>query len=169
MVPQVFFKMYAPYAINTQIIDGVPASITLAQAALESAWGESGLTKQANNFFGIKDQKNDEYYGAYVPRDTTEYINGSPTTVTANFRKYSTPQRSFNDHAIFLKANKRYNSLFSLAVTDYIKWAQGLQAAGYATDPTYASKLVNLVVKYNLTQYDQAAVVKKKSLLPPSL
>lgn len=163
MTPQAFFKTYAPYAEYTQVNDGVPASITLAQAALESAWGESGLTKQANNFFGIKDQANDEWSGANITKDTTEVGNSGAYSTSAKFRKYSSPQGSFNDHATFLKKNKRYASLFALDPTDFVKWAQGLKAAGYATDPSYDAKLVNLIVKYNLQQYDKAAVLKKKS------
>lgn len=169
MLPALFFKMYSSYAIKTQIIDNVPASITLAQAALESSWGESGLTKQANNFFGIKDQTNDEYKGPNVVKDTTEYFNGVKTTVNSKFRKYSTPQGSFNDHASFLHRNPRYAGLFALNITDYKGWASGLQMAGYATDPLYSSKLIQIIEKYNLSQYDQEAVLKKKCLPPPSL
>lgn len=164
MSPAVFFKMYSPNAIATQIKYGIPASVVLAQAALESAWGESGLTKSANNFFGIKDAKKDEWYGAYVVRDTTEYIGGVKQTVSAPFRKYSTPQGSFDDHAAFLIANKRYRSLFALQPTDFTGWSLGLQKAGYATDPSYANKLIGLVNRYKLAQYDNEAVLKKKSL-----
>lgn len=164
MSPALFFKMYAPYAVTTQIKYGIPASITLAQAALESAWGESGLTKSANNFFGIKDAAKDEWYKEYVVRDTTEYLGGVKTTVSAKFRKYSTPQGSFDDHASFLSANKRYRGLFALAPTDFGAWAVGLSRAGYATDPAYSGKLIGLIDRYKLSEYDAQGVVKKKSL-----
>ena len=160
MTPQDFFKYYAPYAESTQVKYGVPASITLAQAALESSWGTSGLTTSANNFFGIKADKS--WKGQSTAMPTQEFVNGAYVTVNAGFRKYNSAQDSFNDHAKFLIDNGRYKKLFSLQVTDYIGWAQGLKSAGYATDPTYDSKLINLVTKYNLTQYDKAAVVKKK-------
>src|SRR4051812_12095771 len=97
LTPEIFFNTYSQYAINTQISHRVPASITLAQAALESAWGGSGLTDKANNFFGIKDSEKDEWYGEYHAIDTLEYKNGVPYTTNAKFRKYSSPQGSFND------------------------------------------------------------------------
>ena len=162
MKPELFFKMYAPYAIATQAAHGVPASITLAQAALESGWGESELTKTANNFFGIKDQAKDEYKGPNVTRDTTEYINGVKVTVNSAFRRYSTPQGSFNDHSVFLLKNSRYKNLFKIPLTDFEAWAKGLKAAGYATDPNYANKLITLVKAYNLNQYTEQGILKKK-------
>ena len=157
-----FFKKYAPYAINTQIRYGVPASITLAQAALESGWGSSGLTLNANNFFGIKDFPNDEWHAENYVANTKEFKDGSYYSLPQPFRKYTTPQGSFNDHATFLEKNSRYKKLFSIPVADTVGWATGLKAAGYATDPTYASKLINMVNTYNLKQYDQKAEVKKK-------
>lgn len=160
-----FFAKYAPWAMDTQNKFGIPASITLAQAALESGWGTSGLTIKANNFFGIKDQPNDEWYGANINMSTGEVFNGQQTTIKSNFRKYADPGESFKDHASFLLKNKRYASLFKLEPTDYIKWAQGLKAAGYATALNYDSTLINLVVKYNLQQYDALAVKKKRSSL----
>jgi flagellum-specific peptidoglycan hydrolase FlgJ len=164
MAPALFFKMYAGYAVNSQIKHGVPASITLAQAALESAWGESRLTKEANNFFGIKDHTNDSWRGPNYGIDTAEYIGGQRVMVKAYFRKYNSPQGSFDDHADFLKVNKRYRSLFDLPITDFTAWARGLKAAGYATDPGYADKLINMVIKYNLQQYDEQGEQKKKYL-----
>ena len=162
MIPQEFFKKYATYAESAQVAFGVPASITLAQGALESAWGESGLTKNANNFFGIKDFPNDEWHAEQYVAYTQEYAQGGYYSLQQPFRKYKDAQQSFNDHAYFLQKNSRYHKLFSLKVTDYIGWAKGLQSAGYATDPTYSSKLINLVVKYNLTKYDVEGELKKK-------
>lgn len=165
MKQQDFFTKYAPWAMDAQNKFGIPASITLAQAALESSWGESGLTKTANNFFGIKDQAKDEWYGEFVEMKTGEVFNGTSTTISSKFRKYSDPGESFKDHASFLLKNKRYASLFNLEPTDYIKWAQGLKLAGYATGLNYDSTLINLVVKYNLQQYDALAVKKKRPSL----
>jgi flagellum-specific peptidoglycan hydrolase FlgJ len=162
MQPQDFFKKYASLAESTQVSFGVPASITLAQSALESAWGESGLTKNANNFFGIKDFPNDDWHGEQYVAYTQEYGSSGYYSLKQPFRQYKDAQQCFNDHATFLQKNSRYGNLFNLKITDYIGWAKGLQSAGYATDPTYASKLINLVVKYNLTQYDVAGEQKKK-------
>jgi flagellar protein FlgJ len=159
MTPSLFFKMYAPYAVTTQIQSGVPAAITLAQAALESGWGKYA---PGNNFFGIKDQPNDNYSGPNQVLDTTEVINGQKISIKSAFRKYTTPQGSFNDHADFLKANSRYNSLFKIDINDFNAWAKGLKAAGYATDPDYANKLITLNNGFNLNQYTGAAALKKK-------
>lgn len=162
MTPDQFFEKYAPYALSTQSKFGVPATITLAQAALESAWGKSGLTVNANNFFGIKDFPNDEWHAENYVANTQEYGSGGYYSLPQPFRKYTTPQGSFNDHANFLKVNKRYGKLFTLPVTDTVGWATGLKTAGYATDPLYASKLINIVSKYNLSAVIEAAAEKKK-------
>lgn len=162
MKQQDFFTKYGPYAVDTQIKFGVPASITLAQAALESGWGESGLTKKANNFFGIKDFPNDDWHAENYVAYTKEWNGSAYYSLPQPFRKYTTPQGSFNDHASFLLKNKRYGKLFTLPVTDTTAWATGLKSAGYATDPTYATKLINMVNTYNLKAYDSKAEVKKK-------
>ncbi len=162
MNPSDFIARYAPYAVQAQVRTGVPASITLAQAILESSWGESSLTTTANNFFGVKDQVNDEWRGDYVTYPTKEFLNGAYVTVNAKFRKYATPEEGFIDHANFLIKNKRYAPLFQLKVTDYVGWAKGLKAAGYATDPTYDSKLIYLVSKYRLDEFDTEGEKKNK-------
>lgn len=154
-----FFAKYKNLAIETQNLFGVPASITLAQAALESGWGLSGLTVRSNNFFGIK--ADSTWKGERDTATTKEFVNGGYITIQSNFRKYATAQDGFNDHAKFLLKFSRYASLFKLPVTDYKGWANGLQSAGYATDPTYASKLINMIQQYNLLQYDQEAAKKK--------
>jgi len=160
MAPQDFFKKYAPLAENTQIKYGVPASITLAQAALESAWGESSLTKSHKNFFGIKADAS--WKGASATMRTIENVAGQNQTQLAKFRIYPTAQDGFDDHGKFLVVNKRYASLFKLPVTDFVNWANGLKAAGYVTDPNYASKLISIINKYNLQQYDDRAIKKKR-------
>ncbi len=159
MTPAQFFKTNSPYAINSQIKKGIPASVTLAQAALESGWGKYAV---GNNFFGIKDQPNDEWTGPYTAADTTEYINGNKIYITSKFRKYQSPEESFLDHASFLQKNKRYEFLFALPETDYVGWAQGLKKAGYATAPNYANQLITLIKAYKLDEYDRQAVLKKK-------
>jgi flagellar protein FlgJ len=157
MNPTLFFQTYSGYAIDTHIKKGVPASITLAQAAIESGWAQYA---PGNNFFGIKADAN--YNGPYFAADTTEYQNGAYQHITAKFRKYSSPQGSFNDHAAFLKSNSRYKNLFALNILDFQGWAKGLQADGYATDPAYSQKIISMINLYNLTQYDNRAEQKKK-------
>lgn len=137
-----FFDKYAEWAILTQARSGVPSSITLAQAALESGYGESRLARIANNLFGIKHHG---WYGEYVLAD-----DDAPNE---KFRKYNTVYDSFIDHADFLRDNKRYNSCFDN--TDYSNWARCLKQAGYATDPQYAEKLINIIEQYGLDRYDE--------------
>lgn len=148
-----FFDQYAKYAIDSMVETGVPASITLAQAALESGWGQSKLTREANNFFGIKDQKNDDWTGPNYQISTREVYNGKDTTEIAKFRKYRSPEQSFIDHGNFLRKNKRYAKLFNSY--QWQSWAYGLQDAGYATDPNYAKVLIGIINKYGLAQYDK--------------
>jgi len=158
--PDQFFKTYAPIAVNDSLFTGIPPSIKLAQAALESGWGGSGLTENANNFFGIKSHG---WSGATYDGSTHEFYGGSnqPTYIQADFRAYGSPYESFMDHSKFLKKYDRYKPLFALDPLDYKGWAYGLQDAGYATSPTYAQKLIGLVEKYNLQEYDRKAANQK--------
>ena len=156
-----FFNKYKNYAEQTQNLFGIPASITLAQAALESRWGESGLTLRSNNFFGIK--ADSTWKGALDNATTKEFVMGQYITIKSNFRVYNNALESFNDHAKFLKKFNRYKSLFELPITDYKSWANGLKAAGYATDPLYASKLINMIQQYVVMKYDAEASQKKNS------
>lgn len=133
---------------------GVPSSITLAQGILESAAGTSDLAQQANNHFGIKCGGNwdgKSYYKQDDDRDAQGNIKESC------FRKYGSVEESFLDHGQFLrdpKKSTRYGYLFNLDRTDYKSWARGLQSAGYATAPDYATKLIDLIERYKLYQYD---------------
>ncbi|MEO5910258.1 MAG: glucosaminidase domain-containing protein [Pelobium sp.] len=123
---------------------GIPASITLAQALLESGNGNSDLAKYANNHFGIKcttDWKGKGYYKDDDQKDDC-------------FRVYNNPEESFKDHSEFLK-RKRYAFLFELDKDDYEGWAKGLKQAGYATNPKYPDLLINIIEKYDLHQYDR--------------
>ena len=122
---------------------GVPASITLAQGILESGSGKSKLAVEANNHFGIK--CHDTWSGATMHID-----DDAPNEC---FRKYKSVDQSFEDHSVFLK-KPRYEELFALEITDYKGWAQGLKKCGYATSPTYAKCLIDLIEKYELTQFD---------------
>jgi flagellum-specific peptidoglycan hydrolase FlgJ len=162
MTPAEFFKNYSREAQATQIKFGVPAGITLAQAALESGYGSNAI---GNNFFGIKDQVNDEWNGNNINADTTEFINGKFVTVSSNFRKYDNAKQSFYDHARFLKKNSLYRNLFKINLNDYRAWANQLQADKYATGPNYANKLITLIEGYNLQSYTSAARIKKSFII----
>jgi LysM repeat protein len=126
---------------------GVPASITLAQGMYESDYGNSPLAKKANNHFGIKCHK--EWDGPTYHQDDD--------AADECFRKYEAVQQSYDDHSYFLRSRERYSSLFTLDITDYKGWAHGLKKAGYATNPHYASKLVELIERYKLNELDKGA------------
>lgn len=130
---------------------GVPASVTIAQAALESDWGRSRLATVGHNYFGIKASSGPGPAGV-INMQTGEFINGSNVTVTAGFRAYHNMEESFADHGLFLRQNKRYAACFE--TKDPKEFARRLKAAGYATDPQYATKLINLMNKFNLYAYD---------------
>jgi hypothetical protein len=136
------FRGIAIQEMNTY---GIPASITLAQGLIESGNGNGELAVVANNHFGIKctsDWKGKSYF------KNDDKINDC-------FRVYDNPESSFRDHSEFLK-RKRYAPLFELDKNDYEGWANGLKAAGYATNPAYPQLLINLIKKYNLDQYDMS-------------
>ena len=137
-------------AIDSMRDTGVPASVTLAQAILESDWGRSGLTKQGKNYFGIKASRKAGPAGTiYMP--TYEAGIG---TVTAGFRKYNTMTESFVDHGLFFVENARYAP--AMAVKDDARaFARAIHQAGYATDPAYSTKLINLMTKFALEQFDK--------------
>ena len=123
----------------------IPASITLAQAILESGSGQGRLARHARNHFGIKCHYGWE--GGTIFHDDD--------AIGECFRKYEHAEASFEDHSQFLVNRSRYASLFQLKQGDYKGWAHGLKKAGYATDPSYAQKLISLIHKYELHQYDE--------------
>lgn len=133
-----YIDTYKNAALIEQREYGIPASITLAQGLLESAAGTSKLAREGNNHFGIKCHRS--WRGDSVFSGKTCY------------RKYRSANDSYNDHSKFLKA-KRYESLFTLEITDYRGWAHGLKRCGYATDPLYAEKLINMIETYGLDKY----------------
>ncbi|GAL74906.1 hemagglutinin [Nonlabens ulvanivorans] len=122
----------------------IPASITLAQGILESGSGFGRLSVEANNHFGIK------CHTAW----TGERIYHDDDEDQECFRKYVSPDYSYRDHSLFLTQRKRYASLFKLDKDDYKGWAYGLRKAGYATDKKYPQKLISLIERYELYQYD---------------
>lgn len=131
-------------AVRDMLKTGVPASVTLAQACLESQDGESKLAKEANNHFGIKCS---EWTGPYYTLDDDKKDEC--------FRKYKTTLESYDDHSLFLSTRPRYAPLFQLSPTDYKGWAKGLKKAGYATEPAYADRLIKIIEDNQLYLLDQ--------------
>lgn len=123
---------------------GIPASITLAQGILESGAGTGDLAMQANNHFGIKCHK--EWTGESVRHDDD--------SAQECFRKYNQPEQSYRDHCAFLTSRPWYSPLFLLPKNDYKAWAKGLKKSGYATDVKYPQKLIGIIERYQLQQYD---------------
>lgn len=138
-----YIETYVEIAQEEMRQYGIPASITLAQGILESGAGNGELVRKANNHFGIKCH---DWKGAKVYHDDDE--KGEC------FRKYSLAKFSFRDHSLFLSNRGRYSNLFKLPKDDYKGWAKGLKAAGYATDRKYPDKLISLIERYKLYQYD---------------
>ena len=142
---QDYFNLYKDIAIEQMQKYHIPASITLAQGVLESGAGRSELATRGNNHFGIKCNG---WTGRKVYHDDDER--------NECFRAYDNVYESFIDHSVFLTTSKRYSSLFQLELTDYKGWAKGLKACGYATSPTYATKLIEIIQLYKLYQFDTA-------------
>ena len=140
-----YIKKYAPAATKNMRFYKIPASITLAQGILESGHGQSTLAKKANNHFGIKCHKG--WKGKSILHDDD--------AKDECFRSYKNPLRSYKDHSLFLVERDRYSSLFKLNRKDYKSWAIRLKAAGYATDPKYADKLINLIERFKLNRFDE--------------
>ncbi|MDG2449753.1 MAG: glucosaminidase domain-containing protein [Saprospiraceae bacterium] len=132
---------------------GIPASIKLAQGILESNSGRSTLAQKANNHFGIKCGK--YWEGSTFYREDDDYKDGK--LIKSCFRKFNSPEHSYVAHSNFLTnpgSKYRYGFLFDLNRMDYVSWAEGLKSSGYATDPKYAEKLISVIEKFALYQYD---------------
>lgn len=140
-----YIYQYKDLAIEQMLRYHIPASITLAQGLFESRAGLSRLATLGNNHFGIK------CHGW-----TGRTIDEDDDALGECFRAYDDARQSFEDHSRFLSGNQRYARLFSLSQTDYIGWANGLKACGYATNPRYAQNLINIIQTYGLDQYDRA-------------
>ena len=149
-VYQEYIDQYKDLAIEEMLRYNIPASITLAQGIFESGAGRSELSVKGNNHFGIKCHG---WIGRSVYHDDD--------TRNECFRAYDNVLQSYEDHSKFLRYNVRYNSLFTLQRTDYRGWAQGLKACGYATNPRYADKLIELIELYKLYELDKATSYDK--------
>ena len=145
-----YISQYKDIAKNNMKQFGIPSSICLGQGILESGAGTGPLSSLANNHFGIKCHQ--DWAGPSVKYDDD--------SAQECFRKYDQAGESYNDHALFLKGRKWYNPLFKLDKADYKSWAKGLKAAGYATDPKYSEKLIAIIERYHLDQYDAEVLGK---------
>ena len=144
-----YIEEWKAIAIQEQEDYGIPASITMAQGLLESSAGQSELAINAKNHFGIK-CTNEWFGGVYYHDDDSQ---------GECFRQYNNAAESFKDHSIFLK-RPRYSTCFEIAVEDYEGWARRLKACGYATDPSYAPKLIKLIEDYRLDTLTVSRAVK---------
>ena len=152
-----YIAKYNSLAVDQMKKYGIPASITLAQGLLESDAGRSTLATKCNNHFGIKCHS--DWKGRKTYHDDDE--------LHECFRCYRTAEDSYADHSQFLVSGARYQSLFKLGTSDYKGWAKGLKAAGYATSPTYATKLIEIIERYGLDRYDTRTAGRlKKGQLP---
>ena len=145
LLKEQYINQYKELAIKEMQLFGIPASIKLAQAVLESGAGRGELAQKANNHFGIKckgEWKGDHYFkDDDLPKEC--------------FRKYKDVESSFRDHSLFLTTRDRYKSLFRLPITDYKAWARGLKDAGYATNPHYAERLIKIIEEHQLYLLDR--------------
>ncbi len=147
---QSFINNLKPLASKVEEQYKIPATVLLAQAALETGWGKQIPLKadgaSSHNLFGIKAGHN--WDGDVVTKPTTEYFNNEPSTINAAFKSYSSYKQSIEDYAGYLSNNKRYESAFEYS-DNPIKFVQAIHSAGYATDPEYSNKISN-IIKYGL-------------------
>lgn len=154
-----FIKLIKDHAIETMKKHNIVASLQMAQVILESGWGESELFQKANNVAGVKGS----YKGESIELPTTEYVNGKKLSVIAEFRKYPSLQEAFDDKVeLLLNAKKdkntyRYRNL--IGVSDYKKACELIQKDGYATDPKYADKLIDIIESNKLYEYDKVTEI----------
>lgn len=157
-----YIEKYDAVAVEQMKKHKIPASITLAQGLLESGAGKSRLARESNNHFGIK-------CGTKWKGPTVRHNDDLPNEC---FRAYYSPIQSYEDHSLFLKSNRRYAFLFDLDIKDYKGWAKGLKKAGYATNPAYATLLIQIIEDYRLYEYDNTSKKrnkkdkKKKDIIP---
>jgi flagellum-specific peptidoglycan hydrolase FlgJ len=149
MLPADFINKIKPAAIASSALTSIPVAFTIAEAALESGWGGSGLVGKANNLFGVK--ADTSWHGLTVAMPTQEFYKGTEITVPALWRAYLNWQASIDDHATFILTNPRYHAALAL-VDNAEAFTQAIAAAGYATDPDYATKIIEVMTAHNLEQ-----------------
>lgn len=147
-----FINDIKDYAIKEYNTSKILPSIIMAQAILESGWGRSKLATEGKNLFGIKVGS---WRGEVITLPTQEYINGSWITVNADFRKYNNYGESIHDHSLLFQLD-RYKKV--LQCTTYREQAKEIYKGGYATDPNYPSKLIQIIEENELYQYDNAKI-----------
>lgn len=153
---KLYLDRFGPIARSEMRQYKIPASITLAQGILESGTGQGTLAKVGNNHFGIKCHRG--WNGGRMYHD--DDAKGEC------FRTYDDPAESYRDHSVFLSGRQRYAFLFKLHKRDYKAWAKGLKKAGYATDPKYPKKLISIIERYKLYQYDTKKGPEAKAVKP---
>lgn len=142
-----YVERFAPVAVAEMRQYRIPASVTLAQALLESNAGESKLSASINNHFGVK---------CFSKRCKRGHcVNFSDDTHKDFFVKYANASGSFRAHSQFLKKTKRYRHLFEFDQKDYRNWSRGLAEAGYATDKKYGEELIAVIQTLRLDRYDE--------------
>ena len=151
MSPAAFIAMVGPAARASAALTKIPASFTLAQAALESGWGTSRTALMAHNLFNIK--ADPSWHGPTYSMPSTEHIDGKDVVLPAAWRMYPDFKGCIDDRARFFGENPRYAACFRETTGE--GWARAVAAAGYATDPDYAAKVIATMHSHNLTQYDQ--------------
>ena len=149
---QQYIEAAAAAAQETQRRWGVPASVAIAQAIHETGWGGSLLARDGHNYFGIKGRNSPGPAGV-VWFNTWEVFNGRNVIVREPFRAYNNPEESFLDYGLFFHQNRRYHAALAVA-HDARAFTHAMAAAGFATDPVYASKIIRTMDLYNLYQYD---------------
>lgn len=151
-----YVEQWRTTAVQQMIQYKIPASITMAQAILESGSGNSELARMGNNHFGIKchDWEGEKMY-------LDDDAKGEC------FRVYTSADESYVDHSDFLKTKKRYANLFALEQTDYKSWAKGLKEAGYATNPKYPELLIGIIEDLKLNELDQLGI--QNNAIAPNL
>ena len=149
-----YVDKYAEAAMEQMRKYGIPASVTLAQGILESASGQSELSRKGNNHFGIKATRTWlDGGGRYLV-----YTDDKPNE---KFCQYASVADSYEHHSLFLRGNKRYSNLFELSPDDYVGWTRGLQEDGYASSKQYATSLQSLIRQHGLDRYDRKVMQEK--------
>ncbi|MBK6564768.1 MAG: glucosaminidase domain-containing protein [Saprospiraceae bacterium] len=148
-----YIEQYKDLAVVEMYRTGIPASVTLAQGLHESNYGMSKLAIEANNHFGIKCKS---YWTGKTYFHKDDDLNKEGNLIESCFRAYRSTVDSYVDRSNFLMQSDRYKILFEYASDDYMQWIYGLKACGYATDPQYAEKLIDKIIKYDLHQYDKS-------------
>jgi len=140
--PEEYISRFKEVAIQEEQITGIPWCVLLAKAIVESQYGNTTLAVASNNHFGLKCKK--DWRG--------DVFFWNDDTINECFRKYPSPELSYIDHSNYLMSNPRYRTLFENPPRTYQEWAHAFYQLGYATDPSYPQKIINVIEKYNLCQ-----------------